>query len=342
MPARPGSTSASRDTVKIDSILVDPNDPNLVIVSALGDATHDGGGIYRSTDGGKTWTNVLKPAGYDGTREVRVRIRRPQRHAGRHAGHGRRFRRRRRTRRSTSTSRRRFSSPPTKARRGPRSRFRRFRAASAWRSRCTPSGQRMYIVGNNIESGSGLYRSDDGGAPGSTWQARTRASATARAHIAAASSWIRRNSRHPLHREHRACTVPRTAALRSRPSRARPAARTTTSSGSIPLTATAWWSAPTRAQPSRLDGGNTWSLWYTQPIGQVYHVTTDSQYPYWIMASQQDTGAVMIAAAATGARSTSPTGARCPLLNSASSRPIPRIPTSLCASATDPAAAATD
>ena len=43
-------------------------------------------------------------------------------------------------------------------------------------------GQRMYIVGNNIENGSGLYRSDDGGA---TWQHMAgqghRASATARA-----------------------------------------------------------------------------------------------------------------------------------------------------------------
>ncbi len=58
------------DTVKIDSILVDPADPNLVIVSALGDATHQGGGVYRSTDGGQTWTNVLKPAGYDGTRDL--------------------------------------------------------------------------------------------------------------------------------------------------------------------------------------------------------------------------------------------------------------------------------
>ena len=29
-------------------------------------------------------------------------------------------------------------------------------------------------------------------------------------------------------------------------------------------------------------------------ISQVYHVATDSQYPYWIMAAQQDTGAVMI------------------------------------------------
>src|ERR1700728_551884 len=36
------------DTVKIDSIIVDPANPNLVIVSALGDATHHGGGIHRS------------------------------------------------------------------------------------------------------------------------------------------------------------------------------------------------------------------------------------------------------------------------------------------------------
>ena len=43
-----------------------------------------------------------------------------------------------------------------------------------------------------------------------------------------------------------------------------------------------------------LDDGNTWSLWYTAAISQVYHVATDSQYPYRIMAAQQDTGAVMI------------------------------------------------
>ena len=36
------------DTVRIDSILVDPANPNLVIVSALGDTTHHGGGVSRS------------------------------------------------------------------------------------------------------------------------------------------------------------------------------------------------------------------------------------------------------------------------------------------------------
>src|SRR6202142_265323 len=58
------------DTVKIGSIVVDPADANLVLVSALGDTLRHGGGIYRSTDGGHTWTNVLKPADYDGARDL--------------------------------------------------------------------------------------------------------------------------------------------------------------------------------------------------------------------------------------------------------------------------------
>ena len=59
------------------------------------------------------------------------------------------------------------SNPPTKARRGPRSRFRPLKAALRVAVAMHTKGQRMYIVGNNIENGSGLYRSDDGGA---TWR----------------------------------------------------------------------------------------------------------------------------------------------------------------------------
>ena len=157
------------DTVKIDSILVDPADPNLVIVSALGDATHNGGGVYRSTDGGQTWTSVLKPPDYDGTRDLQFAYDDAQRDAGRYAGHNAAVAVVAAVAAAVGPrpSRRRSSNPPTKARRGPRSRFRPSRAALRWRSPCTPKRQRMYIVGNNIENGSGLYRSDDGGA---TWQ----------------------------------------------------------------------------------------------------------------------------------------------------------------------------
>src|ERR1051326_9026953 len=58
------------DTVKITQILVDPKDPNQVIVSALGDTRHHGGGIHRSTDGGRTWNTVFKTADYDGIRDL--------------------------------------------------------------------------------------------------------------------------------------------------------------------------------------------------------------------------------------------------------------------------------
>src|SRR6266404_3342508 len=58
------------DTVKINKIVIDPKDPDLVLASTQGDARHGGQGVYRSTDGGKTWTNVLKPQNVNGTRDL--------------------------------------------------------------------------------------------------------------------------------------------------------------------------------------------------------------------------------------------------------------------------------
>jgi photosystem II stability/assembly factor-like uncharacterized protein len=40
-----------------------------------------------------------------------------------------------------------------------------------------------------------------------------------------------------------------------------------------------------------VDGGTTWSSWYNQPTAQFYHVATDDRFPYWIYGAQQDTGA---------------------------------------------------
>lgn len=42
------------------------------------------------------------------------------------------------------------------------------------------------------------------------------------------------------------------------------------------------------------DGGKTWSSWYNQATGQLYHLTTDNQFPYIVYASQQDSGTVAI------------------------------------------------
>ena len=41
-----------------------------------------------------------------------------------------------------------------------------------------------------------------------------------------------------------------------------------------------------------MDGGKTWSSWYNQPTGQIYHVSTDNRLPYWVYGTQQDSGSV--------------------------------------------------
>ncbi len=41
-----------------------------------------------------------------------------------------------------------------------------------------------------------------------------------------------------------------------------------------------------------VDGAATWSSWYNQSTAQLYHVAADTRFPYWITGPQQDSGAV--------------------------------------------------
>ncbi len=38
----------------------------------------------------------------------------------------------------------------------------------------------------------------------------------------------------------------------------------------------------------------TWSSWINQPIAQIYHVSIDYRFPYWVTGAQQDSGAVAV------------------------------------------------
>ncbi len=38
----------------------------------------------------------------------------------------------------------------------------------------------------------------------------------------------------------------------------------------------------------------TWSSWLNQPIAQIYHVSADYRFPYWVTGAQQDSGAVAV------------------------------------------------
>ena len=39
-----------------------------------------------------------------------------------------------------------------------------------------------------------------------------------------------------------------------------------------------------------VNGGETWSSWYNQPTAQMFHVTTDNRFPYWVYGGQQESG----------------------------------------------------
>ena len=45
------------------------------------------------------------------------------------------------------------------------------------------------------------------------------------------------------------------------------------------------------------DGGESWTTLYNQPTAQFYHVTTDDRFPYYIYGAQQDNSTVAIASA---------------------------------------------
>jgi photosystem II stability/assembly factor-like uncharacterized protein len=50
-----------------------------------------------------------------------------------------------------------------------------------------------------------------------------------------------------------------------------------------------------------LNGGATWSSWHNQPTAQMYHVSTDNRFPYRVYGAQQDSGAVALPSATSGA-----------------------------------------
>jgi photosystem II stability/assembly factor-like uncharacterized protein len=43
-----------------------------------------------------------------------------------------------------------------------------------------------------------------------------------------------------------------------------------------------------------LNRAKTWSTWYNQPTAQLYHVTTDDQFPYIVYGAQQDSGGAAV------------------------------------------------
>ena len=283
------------ETTKINKILVDPKDPNLVVASTQGDAQHNGQGIYRSTDGGKTWENTLRPENANGTRDLEYAFDMPslmfatsQGGGGGPAG--------------APPAAAGAPAPPNGT-----ALFKSTDAGKTWKKVDTlppyngrisvavamhTNGQRLYVVGGALQGGSGLYRSDDQGA---TWQHMAGNDTRIGNGQGAYSSGVWVDSQNPDVLYTVATTV----------YRSEDGGKTFTGFKGAPGGEDPHdiWIDPTNGQRMlfgmdqgpgvTLDGGKTWSGYYQISISQVYHISTDTRYPYWVLASQQDTGAIM-------------------------------------------------
>jgi photosystem II stability/assembly factor-like uncharacterized protein len=283
-----------RDAQQIASILVDPNDPNRVFAAALG---HPYGpnterGIFRSLDGGHTWQKVL----YKNDNTGGVDLAFDPRNA------------------------RTVYAVLWESREGPWENgswqgpgsglFKSIDGGDTWTQLSgglpnfeqglgrigigiSPSDpNRMYALVDALPDYGGLYRSDDAG---STWR---RVNHEERVWGRGSDfAWVRVDPRNPDK-----IYVANTSTYRS---------------DDAGQTFLGWKGAPggddyhsiwinpnnpdiillgvDQGATITVNGGRTWSSWYNQPTAQMYHVSTDNQFPYWVYGGQQESGSAAVA-----------------------------------------------
>ncbi len=281
------------NTHYINAVIVDPKDPNIVLVGAIGTAQSGGPansarGVYRSTDGGAAWKKVLYKDAYTGIKNMTYDVFDPRVvYAAFQRG-------------TTGVS------PVELAKLAPLGNgiYKSTDEGATW----TPvpgtglpagipsfelavasgtHGQRIYAEaqGSGRDAG-GVYRSEDGG---NSWVLGTK-------EIGSAGGRIYADPKNPD-----VVYLMGTSMYRSLDG-----ARTFTSYKGAPGgdDNRDLWIDP--SNPRRIlmgadqgptisvDNGETWSPWYNLPNGQFYNVVTDGDFPYRVCGSQQDSGTACV------------------------------------------------
>ena len=273
----------------IPSIIVDPRNPDVVLVAAEGNlvAKSEMRGVYRSTDGGKSWSRTLFVNDSTGVQKLARAFDRPDvifattiRHYNPPVPPSGISPRRRHQRPAAPAGRRRppraSTSPPTRGRPGPSSRAAACRALNGCEYVAVAqntNAQRVFVIGNN-----GLFRSDDGG---TTWRQMAPDDTRIRNGQGGYNCGVYVDTRNPdvVYTINTSSYVSTDGGKTFTGFKGAPG-------GDDPQQ---MWIDPTNGERIflgydqgaivTLDGGTTWSSWYNQSTEQVYHVSTDNSLP---------------------------------------------------------------
>src|SRR5882724_1118940 len=287
------SSLGLHDTRQIGRILIDPKDPNIVLVAALG---HGFGpnterGVFRSTDGGKSWTRVLykdEETGAidlafdpDNSRTVYASLWNVRRVAWN-------------------------AYPPVTGPGG--GLYKSTDGGETWKQITgnhfptgkvgrigidVPAGQHGKRVFALIDAGdeSGLYRSDDSG------QSWTRVSVEPR--ILSRGWYFGEVRSDPKNAD--IVYVSNVSIYQSldggktfKATRGAPGGDDYHSLWIDPENPQRMISGVDQGTNVTLNDGQTWSSWYNQATAQFYHVAVDNQFPYWVYGAQQDSGTAAV------------------------------------------------
>ena len=287
------------NTKQIPSILVDPKDPNLVMVAAQGNIhqASDDRGLYRSTDGGKTWKKTLFVDKETGIQKITWAFDHPEV--------------------MLATTVRHYNAPGQGGRGGggfgggagggtvpPGTALYKSTDEGVTWKKITGGGlpaisgrtcvavaigtnaQRMYIVGNF-----GLYRSDDGG---KTWRQMDASDQRVRNGQGGYNCGVYVNPKDPdtVYVINTSSYISHDGGKTFTGFKGAPGGDDPQQMWLDPTDGNRLFLGTDQGATVSLDGGLTWSSWYNQPTAQVYHIAVDNSYPYWVYATQQDSGTV--------------------------------------------------
>ena len=280
-----------RDSRQISRIIVDPQNANVVYVSAFGHAygANSERGVYKSTDGGATWAKVLDAGPEIGVSDLAI--------APQNSGL--------------------LFATTWHSHRPPWSTYAPLDGPGSGLFRSQDSGQSWSrLAGNGLPDGDwgrtavalsadgkrvyalisaskkpGLYRSDDGG---NTWALLNEdRRLTSRAWYFG-NITVDPNNPDVIY-------VPNVALYRSEDGgktisivRGAPGGDDYHQIWVDPKDSSRMILGTDQGATISLDYGQTWSSWYSQPTAQFYHVITDDQFPYVVYGTQQDSGSAAV------------------------------------------------